>query len=55
MFVSFPFLEYALKIEVPSRLCALYNLFGPPSLNRFIRLCPGIYKGSIPEFFCHQG
>ena len=49
------FIGYALLSEVPSRLFALCNLLGPPSLNRFLRLFPSIYNYSLPEFFGHKG
>ena len=39
---------------MPSRLFALCNLLGPPSLNRFERLFPSIYNCSLPDFFGHQ-
>jgi len=49
-----PFREHALHSEAPSRLFALCNLLGPPSLNRVVRLFPSIYNCSVPEFFSHQ-
>jgi len=36
-----------LQSEVPSRLFALRNLLGPPSLNRLVRLFPNIYNSII--------
>ena len=54
LYSCFPFWEHALQSEVPSRLLALYNLLGPPSLNRFVRLFPIIYNCWLPEFFGHQ-
>jgi len=50
----FLFREHALKSEVPSRFFALCNFLGPPCLKRFIKLFPGIYDRSIPEFFGHH-
>ena len=32
----FPFGEHTLQSEVPSRVFALYNLLGPPSLNCYV-------------------
>ena len=40
---------------MPSRLFALCNLLGPPSLNRFLRLFPIIYKCSLPEILVTKG
>ena len=37
-----------------SRLFALCNLLGPPSLKRFLRLFLSIYIHSLPEFFGHK-
>ena len=51
----FLFSDHALQSEVPSRLFALSNLHGPPSLNRFVRLFQSIYNCSLPEIFGHQG
>ena len=46
--------EHALRSEVPSRIFALCNLLGPPSLNSYVRIFPSIYTYSLPEFFRHQ-
>jgi len=40
---------------VPSRLFALFNLLGLPSLNRFVRLFPSIYNCSFPEILVTMG
>ena len=50
LYTCFLFWENALQSAVPSRLFALCNLLGPPSLNRFVRLFPRIYNCSLPEF-----
>ena len=51
----FLFWDQALQSEIPSRLFALSNLLGPPSLNRFVWLFPSIYNCPLPELFGHQG
>ena len=51
LYSCFLFWEHALRSEVPSRLFVLCNLLGPPSLNHFVRLFPGIYDCLLPEIF----
>ena len=47
----FPYLQYALRNGVPSRLFEPCSLPDQPSLDHFLWLFPSIYKSYLPESF----